>query len=180
MKVSKRLGIFCQVLGVAVPLARAAWATQPLDAFLTRAEAQSFDSREASATERQRDAEADAALGRLTPTLTARGIYTRNQYEVSAPLPDLPEPLVITPQDQLDAVIQLDVPLIDLGNYYRYRSARELARGASAQRDATTIDVSRSVARAYYLYVGAWARSEERRVGKECTVLCRSRWSPYH
>src|SRR5213596_2342171 len=22
-------------------------------------------------------------------------------------------------------------------------------------------------------------RSEERRVGKECTVLCRSRWSPY-
>ena len=32
---------------------------------------------------------------------------------------------------------------------------------------------------------GAWApswveRSEERRVGKECMVQCRSRWSPYH
>ena len=29
----------------------------------------------------------------------------------------------------------------------------------------------------------AWvngARSEERRVGKECRALCRSRWSPYH
>jgi apolipoprotein N-acyltransferase len=26
-----------------------------------------------------------------------------------------------------------------------------------------------------------WAlRSEERRVGKECRRLCRSRWSPYH
>ena len=24
------------------------------------------------------------------------------------------------------------------------------------------------------------ARSEERRVGKECTIQCRSRWSPYH
>ena len=24
------------------------------------------------------------------------------------------------------------------------------------------------------------ARSEERRVGKECTCWCRSRWSPYH
>ena len=24
------------------------------------------------------------------------------------------------------------------------------------------------------------ARSEERRVGKECNVECRSRWSPYH
>ena len=26
----------------------------------------------------------------------------------------------------------------------------------------------------------SWARSEERRVGKECLRLCRSRWSPYH
>ena len=25
-----------------------------------------------------------------------------------------------------------------------------------------------------------WARSEERRVGKECIAWCRSRWSPYH
>jgi peptidoglycan/LPS O-acetylase OafA/YrhL len=25
-----------------------------------------------------------------------------------------------------------------------------------------------------------FARSEERRVGKECRRLCRSRWSPYH
>ena len=23
-------------------------------------------------------------------------------------------------------------------------------------------------------------RSEERRVGKECSCMCRSRWSPYH
>jgi FlaA1/EpsC-like NDP-sugar epimerase len=28
--------------------------------------------------------------------------------------------------------------------------------------------------------VAAMARSEERRVGKECRRLCRSRWSPYH
>ena len=27
---------------------------------------------------------------------------------------------------------------------------------------------------------GRGARSEERRVGKECTSVCRSRWSPYH
>ena len=25
-----------------------------------------------------------------------------------------------------------------------------------------------------------FCRSEERRVGKECYALCRSRWSPYH
>ena len=27
---------------------------------------------------------------------------------------------------------------------------------------------------------GGVGRSEERRVGKECTSWCRSRWSPYH
>ena len=27
---------------------------------------------------------------------------------------------------------------------------------------------------------GSCRRSEERRVGKECFLLCRSRWSPYH
>ena len=31
-----------------------------------------------------------------------------------------------------------------------------------------------------YLKAGDRARSEERRVGKECEVPCRSRWSPYH
>ena len=29
-------------------------------------------------------------------------------------------------------------------------------------------------------FSGAEERSEERRVGKECTSWCRSRWSPYH
>src|SRR3546814_3424885 len=29
-------------------------------------------------------------------------------------------------------------------------------------------------------FVGLRARSEERRVGKECVSTCRSRWSPYH
>ena len=28
--------------------------------------------------------------------------------------------------------------------------------------------------------VEAFNRSEERRVGKECASMCRSRWSPYH
>ena len=32
------------------------------------------------------------------------------------------------------------------------------------------------------MLVAQWAqrRSEERRVGKECELKCRSRWSPYH
>ena len=30
------------------------------------------------------------------------------------------------------------------------------------------------------LFIGTVLRSEERRVGKECSEPCRSRWSPYH
>src|SRR3546814_12089505 len=32
----------------------------------------------------------------------------------------------------------------------------------------------------YLGWSGLDARSEERRVGKECVSTCRSRWSPYH
>ena len=34
--------------------------------------------------------------------------------------------------------------------------------------------------RALWLQQEREKRSEERRVGKECTPVCRSRWSPYH
>ena len=38
----------------------------------------------------------------------------------------------------------------------------------------------RSPAEVSLLSLSLSARSEERRVGKECLRLCRSRWSPYH
>jgi len=171
-----QLGLIFGLVAGALWPARAAWATQPLDAFLERAKTQSFDAREAKATERQRSYEADAALGRLTPAFSARGVYTRNQYEaaaqlpVSAAIPAMPAmggmpatdavpaktvKLVITPLNQLDAFLQLDVPLIDLASYHRYRAASALAQSAREQQGATTIDVSRSVARAYYQFLGA-------------------------
>jgi len=33
---------------------------------------------------------------------------------------------------------------------------------------------------ALVIWAGDYKRSEERRVGKECSEPCRSRWSPYH
>src|SRR3546814_14360476 len=36
------------------------------------------------------------------------------------------------------------------------------------------------VAQVFSCIFGWFARSAERRVGKECVRLCRSRWSPYH
>ena len=44
----------------------------------------------------------------------------------------------------------------------------EMVRGQASFEDAHTVGPA------------AAARSEERRVGKECSELCRSRWSPYH
>ena len=147
-----RLGLLAAFLSFSAP----AGATEPLEKFLERAKQHSFDAREAAASEAQRSAEADVALGRLTPSFSARGVYTRNQEEVAVTLPMGPR-LVITPLNQLDAFLQLDVPIIDLANYHRYKAASALAESQSEQRGATTIDLSRSVARAYYQYLGAQA-----------------------
>ena len=48
---------------------------------------------------------------------------------------------------------------------------QELVLAAAPQRPAV-----RHLLGAFAFYL----RSEERRVGKECLRLCRSRWSPYH
>ena len=44
--------------------------------------------------------------------------------------------------------------------------------GARNERDLPGIEACREIV--------SQIRSEERRVGKECLRLCRSRWSPYH
>src|SRR3546814_11798713 len=41
-------------------------------------------------------------------------------------------------------------------------------------------DAPRPARSRHWLMWGTAARSEERRVGKECVSTCRSRWSPYH
>ena len=41
-------------------------------------------------------------------------------------------------------------------------------------------DMQQLVARELARFSSYASRSEERRVGKECATLCRSRWSPYH
>src|SRR3546814_13801093 len=43
-----------------------------------------------------------------------------------------------------------------------------------------TNSVYRTTVRMPFDCDGVAARSEERRVGKECVSTCRSRWSPYH
>ena len=50
---------------------------------------------------------------------------------------------------------------------------------AAVRRASAILEQSPEHEEAKLLLATAW-RSEERRVGKECTSWCRSRWSPYH
>ena len=69
------------------------------------------------------------------------------------------------------------------------RAAVEGGRSAhaylfSGPRGVGKTSMARILAKAWNCLQGEGAmpcgRSEERRVGKECHVVCRSRWSPYH
>jgi hypothetical protein len=77
----------------------------------------------------------------------------------------------IGPHDDVLATIVLP---IFRGMAAPWAGGKYPARGAGV---ATTARAARAARAAAY---AAEARSEERRVGKECRRLCRSRWSPYH
>ena len=48
--------------------------------------------------------------------------------------------------------------------------------------DGIILDIDGTLWDSTPIVAKAWneVRSEERRVGKECNQVCRSRWSPYH
>src|SRR3546814_6873980 len=75
-------------------------------------------------------------------------------------------------------VCSSDLPADRLG---RRNADRDDAADAARARAARPRSASVRIAGGLCL-VGAAraARSEERRVGKECVSTCRSRWSPYH
>ena len=144
--------------GVVLSASGLASATQPIETFLEAARTNSYDVREQMATVEQRDWEKESVFGRLLPSASARGIYTRNQYAAEIPAGIAgPNALTITPQNQVDLFLQLDVPLVDLSNYQRLGQAKHLAKASGAQLEVSQNDVQRSVARAYYAYIGGAA-----------------------
>ena len=58
--------------------------------------------------------------------------------------------------------------------------ALEANDGALVARAKKALDEFENLDQKQVDRIVAKARSEERRVGKECLRLCRSRWSPYH
>src|SRR3954468_5506610 len=72
-------------------------ATQPLETFLESARKSNYEVREQTATAEQRSWEQESALGRLLPSASARGVYSRNQYAAKIPESIVPGGLTITP-----------------------------------------------------------------------------------
>ncbi|MDP3279102.1 MAG: TolC family protein [Deltaproteobacteria bacterium] len=142
---------------------------QPLSSFLRAAITHSPDQRESEAITRQRTEERLQALGRLLPSLSARAGYTRNQVQVSVTLP--PETgstttrqAIITPYDQVELSVTLDVPVLDLGALARLDAARMSEEGAQDRARGSRDELRRSVTRSYFQWVGAAAlqRASER------------------
>ena len=80
----------------------------------------------------------------------------------------------------------LTVDLLRESFYALKRKAAAGVDGTTWQEDETgledrLVDLHSRVHRgAYRAKPSRRVRSEERRVGKECCLVCRSRWSPYH
>jgi outer membrane protein TolC len=153
------------LIAALVAYAPASFALQPLEVFLNGSFKANADVLEAQATVAQAGAQKDLAWAHVLPGLTARGTYTRNQYDSVVDLgptpgapPGSPDLLVtIVPIYQWDGVATLNVPLVDLAAFWRIKSG-DLA-SASAQHELvnTRLLVESAVAQDYYQLVANMA-----------------------
>lgn len=155
-----------KTLAVVMGLVAAQSFAQPktLKDFLASADEQNVD-RRISLEQRQRaEAEFRAAWTGLLPSLAASATWTHNQFEAVANFPNpatgMVTKLVISPLDQLDAALRVDVPLIDTTRWFR-ALASNTAQQSAAEREQLTRDlVKRQVVGAYYGYAAALAVRE--------------------
>lgn len=136
-----------------------AQAIEPLSTFIDGAKSQNFDVREQAYLQVQREWETNTALGRLLPSLSARGVYTFNQFEAAFTVPGSmpPQTATILPQHQLDGYFALDAPLIDVAAHHRHKQAGHFENAARENGLATQLQVETAVARTFFILVGTAA-----------------------
>jgi outer membrane protein TolC len=146
-------------MGVPLGWASPAQALQPLQQFIDEARQRNVSLNESEANLQAAQAQADVALGRQLPGVSVRGTYTFNQYEASIPgsLFGVPDDIVITPQNALDAYGVVNVPLVDLASFQRIASAKTGAEAASHQLENVKLLVDTQVVQNYYQVVAAIA-----------------------
>lgn len=155
--------IACSVLGAAsvfvwaLPYAQAAQ-LQPLDAFVQTAKKRNDTNRQAAARKLGDEQQLRAATGKLLPSLSAQGTYTRNQFHADFVIPGAPgmaaTRLTFLPTNQLDGAITLNVPIVALENYARRTVAVQTMRATSAALMGAEQSTDKQVAQAYYGLVG--------------------------
>jgi outer membrane protein TolC len=100
------------------------------------------------------------AWSALLPSLTAQGIWTNNQYPavVSLKVSDTQTvKLTITPENQIDGVLRVDLPIIDTTRWFRTLSADSNSQAAEQRELATREQVKRQVVGTYYSLAAAKA-----------------------
>lgn len=157
MKYLRLLSISSGIVASLVSLSAPVWALQPLEEFLGGARRQSFAAQEQRVVERARAADEAVAFGKLLPAVTARGTYSYNQYEAKVTVPGSGTSIVITPHNQLDASLGLEVPLVDLASRARHDQAELTLEAARLQTDLIGLDLDKSVSRIYSALIGASA-----------------------
>jgi len=158
---------FIKRLALALALASApAFALQPLPEFLKGARQANVDQAVAARTLEQQEAESLVSLGRTLPSLSARGTYTRNQFESKIDASQFLPPgapsggdsaIVIQPFNQLDGYLQLDAPILDAASWARVGAQHANERAARQKVASTLLDVQKQVALRYSQLVGAQA-----------------------
>ena len=75
----------------------------------------------------------------------------------------------------------LAIPTLFAATGYEFFRNRALLAGSDLSMIGVGFAWSSILSTPYAILAGSLPeRSEERRVGKECIAVCRSRWSPYH
>ena len=118
-----------------------------------------------------RDSHLDHKIGTLAPGKEADIIMLRTDSINVVPLNNAPGAVVTLMDTSNVDTVFIAGNLMKRGGKLVGVDLPKIRRAVEASRDAV-------LARADYR--GNRFRSEERRVGKECSSPCRSRWSPYH
>jgi outer membrane protein TolC len=150
------LGLTALALCAAPSLARA----QALSTFLESAQQHNVDSRLSQEARLRAEAEFGEAWGSLLPSLSATGGWTHNQYEAIVEFPTsqtTTERVVITPGDQLDANLKVEVPIIDAAKWLKTSSSSAALSAAQARQRSSWSEVKRAVISAWYSLVAARA-----------------------